>query len=236
MPIVCKAIEDCTAWEWSKDRDYEEERDKDPYHFRYQSDHYIVRAREEHTVSGFTVARGTPCEVQVRTILQHAHSELTHDTIYKPSVVQTPAMQRAAAKSMALIEATSDYFEELVNQIKAAVGPNKTISEQLSVLYRDAVGADPDATKAEGLLNEAFAPLAGNNPVDAVRQFLEDAPFVAERVRERARSRLLFRQPSILLAYLAVATKPNEALTAWPMTEAEVKPIFTDLGQALPIG
>ena len=50
----------------------------------------------------------------MRTLLQHAHSELTHDTIYKPSVVQTPAMLRAAAKSMALIEATGDYFEELV--------------------------------------------------------------------------------------------------------------------------
>lgn len=49
-------------------------------------------------IGGMTVTAGTPCEVQVRTLLQQAHSELTHDTIYKPRVVQTPDMHRAAAR------------------------------------------------------------------------------------------------------------------------------------------
>ena len=31
IAIVCKAIEDCPEWEWSKDRDHEEERKRDPY-------------------------------------------------------------------------------------------------------------------------------------------------------------------------------------------------------------
>lgn len=234
MPIVCSAIESCTDWEWSKDRDYEEERDKAPYEFRYQSDHYIVRNRQEKNLSGQTVVTGTPCEVQVRTLLQHAHSELTHDTIYKPSVVQTPAMQRAASKSMALIEATSDYFEELVKQIREAVGPNKSLSEEMTALYKELIGAPPDPTKAEGLLNDAYAPFVTEDPVTAVRKFVSDYSFVPERIKERAKTKLLFRQPSILLAYMAVQTKPEDASSAWPLTPTELKPIFTDLGQAAP--
>ncbi|RWP54341.1 MAG: hypothetical protein EOR07_34055 [Mesorhizobium sp.] len=43
----------------------------------------MVRSKDELTFDGETIAAGTPCEIQVRTILQHAYSQLTHDTIYK---------------------------------------------------------------------------------------------------------------------------------------------------------
>lgn len=234
IQTVCAAIEGCNDWEWSKDRDYEEERDKAPYEFRYQSVHYIVRCRGSKEIGGRSISAGTPCEVQVRTLLQHAHSELTHDTTYKPSVIQTPEMQRASAKSMALIEATSDYFEELVRKIQDAVGPNRTLSVELAGLYRDLVTAEPDPTKAEGLLNDAYAPLSGDNPVSEVRRFIAEKTFVTERIRERAHAKLLFRQPSIFLVYMIAARKPTEASAVWPLTPAELKPIYTDLGIAAP--
>jgi hypothetical protein len=195
IKLVCNAIEGCQEWEWSKDKDYEAEQAKAPYEFRYQSVHYIVRCREGVDVGEMTVAAGAPCEVQVRTLLQHAHSELTHDTIYKPSVVQTPEMLRAAAKSMALIEATGDYFEELVDQIAKAVGANRKLTEELIGVYRDRVGREPDVTRAEGLLNEAYAALVGTNAVADISAFLAEKAFVAERIKERAQNKLLFRQP-----------------------------------------
>jgi ppGpp synthetase/RelA/SpoT-type nucleotidyltranferase len=233
IPIVCKAVEGCGEWEWSKDKDYEEEIANAPYEFKYQSVHYIVRSRGN-VVGSMSVDAGTPCEIQVRTLLQHAHSELTHDTIYKPSVVQTPDMHRAAAKAMALIESTNDYFEKLMELIEVSVQPNKELSKQMSVLYRELIGFDPDPTRAEGLLNDAYAPFAGGDAVAAVREFIKQKPFVTERVKEKAPSKLLFRQPSILLAYLAVSKRSGDAKTAWPLTPAEVKPIFTDLGLADP--
>ncbi len=234
ISVVCKAVESCEDWEWSKDKDYEEERQKQPYEFNYQSVHYIVRCRGDRDIGGVMVAAGTPCEIQIRTLLQHAHSELTHDTIYKPSVEQTPEMHRAAAKAMALVEATNDYFEELVALIEERVEPNKELSKQMIALYQELIGADPDPTKAEGLLNDAYAPFAGDKPVDAVRQFMGDKPFLISRVKERAPTKLLFRQPSILLAYLAVSKRPGDARQVWPLTPAEAKPIFTDLGLSGP--
>jgi putative GTP pyrophosphokinase len=233
IPIVCEALEASADWEWSKDRDYEKEIESAPYEFKYQSVHYIVRCRGR-DISGVTVTAGTPCEVQVRTLLQHAHSELTHDTIYKPTVVQTPDMHRAAAKAMALIESTNDYFEQLMELIETSVQSNKELSGQMTVLYRGLIGADPDPTKAEGLLNDAYAQFAGDTPLDAVHQLVSEKPFIIERIKERAPVKLLFRQPSILLAYLAVSTRPSAAKAAWPLTPAEIKPIFTDLGVADP--
>ena len=235
MLLVGKVIENCGEWDASKDRDHEEERRANPHIFTYQSDHYVVRARGDKTIDGIAVKSGTPCEIQVRTILQHAHSELTHDTIYKPSVVGTPQMLRAAAKSMALIEATSDYFQQLVHLIEDAVGPNKSLTLQLAELYFDVVGIHSDTTKAEGLLSEAYSDILGpTQDLVPVREFLTEKPYVAKRICERGASRLLFRQPRILLVYMAAITKPSEAQERWPFTEAELKPIFTDLGQALP--
>jgi putative GTP pyrophosphokinase len=231
---VCRAIEQCGEWEASKDRDYEEERAKAPYEFTYQSVHYVVRANGEKQLGEIVVAAGTPCEVQVRTLLQHAHSELTHDTIYKPSVMQTPEMHRAAAKSMALIEATGDYFRELMELIERNVAPARQLSKQMAALYRELVGREPDPTRAEGLLNDAFEKFTGDKPEEAIRSFFTQKSFLLDRIKERAATKLLFRQPSIMLAYLAVSRRATDAQEAWPLTFDELKPLYTDLGLAAP--
>jgi putative GTP pyrophosphokinase len=234
IATVCRAIEECKEWEASKDRDYEEERAQAPYAFTYQSVHYVVRAKGEKKFGELTVSSGTPCEVQARTLLQHAHSELTHDTIYKPSVAQTSEMHRAAAKSMALIEATGDYFRELMELIERNVAPARELSTQMAALYRELIGREPDPTRAEGLLNDAFATSAGDQPEDAVRSLFAAKPFLLDRIKERAATKLLFRQPSIMLVYLAVSKRAADAQEMWPLTFAELKPLYTDLGLAAP--
>jgi putative GTP pyrophosphokinase len=235
IATVCRAVEECGEWEASKDRDYEDERARAPYEFKYQSVHYVVRAKGDKKVGDLNVPAGTPCEVQVRTLLQHAHSELTHDTIYKPSVVQTPEMHRAAAKSMALIEATGDYFQELMELIERNLAPARELSKQMAALYREVAGREPDPTKAEGLLNDAFGTFAGDKPEEAVRSLFVEKPFLLDRIKERAATKLLFRQPSIVLVYLAASKRPADAQEAWPFTPAELKPLYTDLGLAAPV-
>ena len=58
IKMVSNAIEGCQDWEWSKDRDYEEEQARAPYEFRYQSVHYIVRCRGGIMVGGTAIAAG----------------------------------------------------------------------------------------------------------------------------------------------------------------------------------
>ncbi|MBR1241497.1 RelA/SpoT family protein [Bradyrhizobium sp. AUGA SZCCT0274] len=225
---VQAALEHCDLWDFSKDRDYEQEIAEKPYVFEYQSVHYVVRAKTDIDVDGTMVRKGTPCEVQIRTLLQHAHSELTHDTIYKPSVEKTPQMERAVSKAMALIEATSDYFEDVARLIEGLTSPSRKLTEELIHLYAERIGRAAEPTKVDGLLLEAFG--SDEPAMDALRQFLDEKSYLAEHIAERAKTKILFRQPSILLVYKAVSEGWRQASAKWPLTPNELAPVFSDLG------
>ena len=81
--IIRKIIESSDIWYYSKDQDYEEAIEKHPDIFSYESVHYIVRNRHDIEDNGVLIKEGTPCEVQIRTLQQHAYAELSHDYIYK---------------------------------------------------------------------------------------------------------------------------------------------------------
>ncbi len=110
IEVVSRIIEGSTLWTASRDRDYEAEIEKAPYHFDYQSVHYVVRANGDLECDGTPVPEGTPCEIQIRTLLQHAYAEIVHDSIYKPTDEAPPIAKRYVARSMALMETTDDLF------------------------------------------------------------------------------------------------------------------------------
>jgi hypothetical protein len=78
-------------------------------------------------------------------------------------------------------------------------------------VYRGSVGREPDPTRVEGLLNEAYARLAGSVVLD-VREFLVEKTFVIGKIKDRAQAKLLFRQPSILLVQMSESEGP---ISAW---------------------
>lgn len=230
---VVSALEGVEGWTRSKDRDYEEEQKRNPVAFEYAAVHFVVRPGADLALGETLVPAGTPCEVQIKTILQHAYSELTHDTIYKPQIQATPVMQRDAAKAMALLEATNDYFEKVSEQVNAAISAVRDITAALSGVYRDATGLEPSPSVLEGLLLESYGAI-GEDYVDRSRRLLAEKPFLVERIKERvARRNPLFAQPSILLAYLDIAQRGHRALTSWPLTPDEMEPLLNDLGESV---
>lgn len=232
LKMIAKVIEECDLWTASKDRDFEDEQNENPIQFDYAAIHYVAYCKGNRTIAGTDVRDGTPCEVQVKTILQHAYSELTHDTIYKPRVDATPAMKRAAAKSMALIEATNDYFEDVTEQVSAVTLPERAATAALTPLYQQAVHMDPQTSRVEGLLLDAFKIEDPKHFASEVAKMLEKSNFIGGRVAERAKTKLLFRQPSILAAYYLAQYQGADLKARWPLTEDELKPIFVDLGLA----
>ena len=83
---IDKIIQNQTVWEVRKDRDFEYERLQKPDYFAYQSDHFIIFNNNTFHFDGILIPERTPCEIQVRTLLQHAYAEMAHDTDYKPSL------------------------------------------------------------------------------------------------------------------------------------------------------
>jgi putative GTP pyrophosphokinase len=229
---VERAINVCDDWKASKDRDYLAELADNPYEFQYQSVHYVVRSTSAIKIRDIEIETGTPCEVQIRTLLQHAHSELTHDTIYKPTVKTTASMRRAAAKSMALIEATNDYFEDVFREIEDATSSARTISAQLTELYHEATGIHSTPAPVNGVVIGALEEISGDEAIQELNTLLAGKAFIADAIKRRAPTNLLFRQPSILLTYLCVEKSPAKTQEIWPLTLDELRPIFADLGRA----
>lgn len=223
-------------WVSEKARDYEEERMLRPFEFDYQSVHYVLKARAGVEHNGVQIAEGTPCELQVRTLLQHAYSELTHDTLYKPNVAAEPDVKRAAAKSMALIEATDDYFTEVRRRIEQATASGEHLRQVLEAAYRDFVGCEPEPSPLNLILIDHYRAFAPESIEGDLRQFLADKPFVAERVGERAASQTLYRQPAALLVYWAIQQARRKAARETPLSHAELEPMYSDLGYRLERG
>jgi len=216
-----------------KARDYEKEQKENTDSFVYAAVHYVVRPDAELDHDGVRIPAGTPCEVQIKTLLQHAYSELTHDTIYKPQIQATPKMQRNAAKAMALLEATNDYFEKVSADVNEALAAVRSMTSRLTVIYRGATGIDPRPTVLEGMLLSAFEVSAGEGYEAEIGRLLAERPFIVDQIRTRVASgNPIFTQPAVLLAYLAISRSYRAAVGAWPLTEEEIEPLLNDFGES----
>lgn len=231
---VEQALTSIPEWTLSKDRDYEEEQKKNPLKFDYAAVHFVVRPIDDTEFDNVPIQAGTPCEVQIKTLLQHAYSELTHDTIYKPQIAATYEMQRNAAKAMALLEATNDYFEKVSIDVDAALASVRRMTADLSGIYRDVIGFEAKPTVLEGMLLTAYETVAGDDHVTTLRQFIHENPFVADRIKAHVAERNpIFSQPSVLLAYYAVYRSVRRATGSWPLTPGEMEPLLNDLGESV---
>lgn len=230
-------IEASRSWTSSLDRDFEAERAAKPHEFAYQSKHYVLRAAHEFNIEGAVIPKGTPCEVQLRTLLQHAHSELTHDNIYKREST-TPVsngVQRAVAKSMALIEAVDDYFVQATSDLQAATQTERNAINEMLDIYSSRVELAPTEDKSFAVILGVYRQeIEEDSPAHRIGKFLDKYPFVLERVRDRAARIFLYRQPWILLIYSLIPSAPEKTAAAWPFTPEELRPLFNDLGIRFP--
>ena len=232
IKIVETALHLIPDWTFSKDRDYEAEQIKNPSIFEYAAVHIVVRPGKDIVYESVRIAADTPCEVQIKTLLQHAYSELTHDTIYKPQIQATPKMRRNAAKAIALLEATNDYFEKVDEDVTSALRKVRRMTSELSAVYTRVVGFEPKPSLLEGLLLSAYEQNAPKKYVAEIERLLEEQSFIVDAIRHRvADNNPIFSQPSVLLVYLTVIRSLRKAIEAWPLTPAELEPILNDLGE-----
>ena len=232
ITTICNALEELgTFWTHSKDRDYETERLEKPLEFSYQSMHYVVRANSNVQHNGIIIPAGTPCQIQVRTLLQHAHSELTHDTLYKPKTTAQPAVKRKIAKSMALIEATDEFFTQAMAQLKHATAPQTDLLTALGQLYTSEIGIDPEVERSNQLVIDTFADRLPDNPSTTIADYLKNNSFVFNKIKERRTDNHFYRQPLSMLAYYLVHAMPSQTKDLWPLEVTDLAQVFSDLGK-----
>jgi putative GTP pyrophosphokinase len=230
---VKSAILGIDDWIAEKARDYVEEQKAKPYEFDYQSVHFVLRARLLFNFEGVEIPADLPCEVQVRTLLQHAYSELTHDTIYKPNVQATASLKRAAAKSMALIEATSDYFTAVHEEIQAALEKSNTITKVLNAHYAKWIGVDPSDGPLQSALVDHYAAFVDDQFESRLSEWSQAKDYLAATIRQRRDKSVTYRLSAILLLYFCASNFPARTKQNCPLSDKELSSIYSDMGMSL---
>lgn len=233
IKVISQVIKENTHWDFISARDYEEERDKDPYLFTYQSVHFVLRPKEQFEYENILIPVNIPCEIQVRTLLQHAHAELTHDEIYKSDKDPRSEVHRAVAKSMALIEATDEIFcksKELMNS-----GPLKEfrIIESLNSIYKDKTGLEPQNQKSSLLIYSAFEDLISAELIKNISQIIDKYGFLPEKIASKYHIRPFYQQSVILFVYWLLKNNKQRLMKDWPLEPQYLEFLGVDVGESI---
>lgn len=109
---VCQIVER----EFSVDRGNSIDKRKalDPKSFGYCSVHYVVSMSEERLkLPECRAYAGMKCEIQIRTVLQHAWAEIEHDLGYKNEIAIPRDIRRSFSRLAGLLEIADKEFQEI---------------------------------------------------------------------------------------------------------------------------
>ncbi len=232
IKVICDVIEKSNEWEFDACKHFDEDKEREPLLFTYQSVHYILKPKCDIKINGVTVPVSTSCEVQVRTLLQHAHAELTHDAIYKANRTIQPKVHRTVAKSMALIETTDDFFTAVTHQLNYGPLEEYGIINRLDGLYLNLTGIGSHTQKSSIVLWDTFEEFIDDSLVDNIQKFLANPEyaFLSETIKKRYIDNAFYQQSTVLFIYWMLKNKKRRLLRDWPFKEELLQPLAIDLG------
>ena len=228
---IGKIVESNENWEFSCDRDIEEEIEADPHHFSYQSRHYVINPKQEIETPAGVLTPEFKCEVQIRTLLQHAYAELAHDTTYKPSQEATAKVKRSVAKTSALIETTDNIFMEVKNTIEDQKKPVTRLIRICRELYEKYV--DEPIIENSFLSEQILLPYMDRlEKLDSaiLDNFFKNNPVLSDKIRENRALSILFKCAEVLAIYYVVRNHYLEAKNVWEHDSSLMDYIYADLG------
>lgn len=226
-------------WCARKDRGFEDERKANPNAFAYQSDHYIVFPKSAIEYEGQTIPPQLACEVQIRTILQHAYAEMAHTSYYKPSIQLPEAEQqplcRSLAKGSALIETTDDIFKEIKQRFHDYNRSTEALLTKASQLYTEQTGESSSPKTGLGMLiaDTYRDQLKELTPEQLVTWMSEKQQKAIGKVFKTKRNESVFYRDSIviLLAWL-VSHYPTLIRKNWPVEMTYLENFYRDIGKS----
>ncbi|MBV7307290.1 RelA/SpoT domain-containing protein [Acinetobacter sp. CWB-G5] len=235
IDLISEIIQEYTFWNFDLSKDFKAEQAKDPLIFTYQSVHFILRPKEVFTYDGVEIHPSTPCEVQIRTLLQHAHAELTHDAIYKSKKIAEPLVHRTVAKSMALIETTDEFFCKVTEQLNSGPLTELKIVEQLDSLYLTLTDLQPNNQKSSLSIWDAFEAYINDSLIDDIQKFIKKNPYISLIIKEKYTKNSIYRQSIVIFIYWMLKKNKNTLLKDWPLPLEELDSLASDIGVSIGI-
>ena len=183
VEAFCRFIKEAFDIDWANSEDVRER--LKPTEFGYRSVHYIVIPSEKKLrAAGITTPipkqiLGLKAELQVRTLLEHAWSDLGHDLLYKSDLSVPNILKRQFAAVAAVLESADREFERLLagfDDYKASLGGHHSRTELTEELVRLEIVLQYDPVNAGIALRIGRVALAIGEYRRAIKA-LDCAPF-----------------------------------------------------------
>lgn len=226
----------CEKWcVKEQSRDYLDEIFHDPSVFGYQSNHFIVQPLQEYETEADRNL--LTCEIQVRTILQHAYAEISHDTVYKKSSVDNPKAKRMLASSMAMLEAADEKFNQIYAEINSMDNFYYRFQTNLTDIYKSFV---PDYKADDYNTDLAMKLMKIYTKQEQVEIFEKLPDFVAgekDRIGEQITfykgKSVLFTQPIVLVALYGISELQTKTWVSWPLSYDSIVDVITAMDYSI---
>lgn len=221
---------DSMPWRASLDKDYLQERDQFPERFTYESKHFVVYNTNEFRHNSVVIAINTPCEIQIRTLLQHAYAEMSHDSIYKSNVVVDPCVKRYMARSMALVESADHFFAQASKELHEKSTLHNQWDQACRLCYPIKTVEHND--NANMFLIDAFIPQLKSVSIEKFAEYcVQRKDFFSATLPQRLELSWIYRQPAVLIIYFLINHHKAVLHKLWPVSEQLLTMLLTDLGE-----
>ncbi|KEN17354.1 hypothetical protein AC39_2359 [Escherichia coli 6-537-08_S3_C2] len=238
IPIIKEIIENCNLWEYSEDRDFIKEKEEKPYLFDYQSVHYVVKNLESIEIENISIPVGTPCEIQVRTLLQHAYAEVSHDSVYKCKAQPSAEIKRRMARTIALMESTDELFLLARNELNKSNEKIERWAKQ-SILMYSQINTKYDKKSKDKILYHiinVYFDILSDTLMDKYIGFLDNntgyKEYFSEKISSDYISGCYIKQSAAIIFCLFLADKKAQIFrNKWPFSENDLDEIMLIMGK-----
>lgn len=240
IKIIADLLNEAEDWYTHQSKEFDDWKRKDPRIFDYQSAHFVLENVELIVFEGIEIPAGTTCEIQIRSLLQHAYAELSHDTLYKSSITSEPEIHRLFSKSMALMETTDDMM------VEAQISTKKSLAN-LDAIKRTTMSTNskhlsevmfPERTREDDFLIDSVRKLLNDDFNENFDAFMKDfsVTLAACIPKNRTNHNLdpLFELGSITIVYFLAKYNLNMLKLIWPFDRLTLTQICFDIGRSPP--
>ncbi len=230
LDILCDIVEKCQLWTASKDVDFHLSRENNPDVFTYESIHYVVKNINELPYGEHIIPANTPCEIQIRTLEQHAYAEISHDLFYKKE-----KKDNIVARYLARTAAFNEESDELFKKIYEKVEENEfTYESIMSELMKKYTFYSLMSDKLNFAIYDTIEPIIIKHNITAkkVIDFTEENNFILEDIKNYQEDNILLKQPVVLVLYYILTKNAHELEEIWDFPEDMLIPIKSSLGLA----
>lgn len=222
----------CEHWDNKISKDTNEISLSNPNLFDYQSVHIVVWPKKNPEQID---KRFLTCEIQVRTLLQHAYAEVTHDLVYKGAQQNDGAIKRQLSKCMALMETTDDMFCNIFDKISLTADSEdyeyKKLLARATDAYNRLTGQQVNYKKADLYFLDAILSLYHEKPIGLdLFDYYVRANEVDIQHALRTNASVLLKEPAVLILFCYIDTYDSFVISHWPLSMHIVDAMRESLG------